>query len=222
MVGVVILSALGVWQLDRAEQKQLLEKAVQVSMSEEPLTITAALSDVEIAQFRRISVQGEYAGEHEILLDNATWNGKAGYHVITPLRIVNSDKHVLVNRGWVPVGADRRIVPVTSVPEGEVLVEGRLGRIKGKPAFISHDVPADNSGGKVWFYLDANYFSAKTGLEVKPYLLLLNKDSEGGYVREWPSYEGRYGMHIAYAVQWFCFALFAFFIYIWVSIKKHE
>jgi len=222
IVGVTILSVLGFWQLDRAEQKQQLEEAVEARMKGAPLEITGALGESETEQFRRLIVQGEYAGKHEILLDNATWNAKAGYHVITPLRIKDSARYVLVNRGWVPVGADRQIIPETSVPEGELVIEGRLGRIKGKPAFISDKLPPDNSGGKVWFYLDADYFSKKTGLVIEPYLLLLSKKSNGGYVREWPDYEGRYGMHMAYAVQWFSFALFALFIYIWVSVKKYE
>lgn len=222
IVGVSILASLGFWQLDRAEQKRQLEEAVEERLKSDPLEITGALNEGEIEQFRKLVVRGEYSGNEEILLDNATWNGKAGYHVITPLRINNSERFVLVNRGWIPVGADRKIVPETTVPEGEQLIRGRLGRIKGKPAFISSELPVDSSDGRVWFYLDGDYFSKKTGMVIEPYLLLLNKESEGGYVREWPDYEGRYGMHMAYAVQWFSFALFALFIYIWVSIKKHE
>jgi surfeit locus 1 family protein len=222
VVGVAILSSLGFWQLDRAEQKQQLEEAVEARMKGPPLLITGALDKKKIEQFRRLTVRGEYAGKHEILIDNATWNGKAGYHVITPFHIKGSDRYVLVNRGWIPVGRDRQIIPETTVPSGEMVVEGRLGRIKGKPAFISDKVPPDNSGEKVWFYLDGGFFSEKTGLSIEPYLLLLSNESGEGYVREWPDYEGRYGMHLAYAVQWFSFALFALFIYFWVSIKKHD
>ncbi len=222
VLGVTLLSTLGFWQLDRAEQKQQLEEAVEARMKGAPLSITGRLDKSEIEQFRRLKAQGEYEGKHEILIDNATWNGKAGYHVITPFHIKGSDRYVLVNRGWVPVGRDRKIVPETAVPSGEMVIEGRLGWIKGKPAFIGDKVPPDNSEGKVWFYLDGDYFSQKTGLAIEPYLLLLSSEGEGGYVREWPDYEGRYGMHMAYAVQWFSFALFALFIYIWVSVKKYE
>ncbi len=222
LLGVAVLTSLGVWQLNRAEFKQQLEDEIKQLMLEPALEVKGHLEVESIKRFRQLVVKGEYRSEFEVLLDNATWQGQAGYHVITPLRIGDTETYVLVNRGWLPVGNDRKIIPVTESPLAEVEVRGRLGRLRGKPAFISGDIAPDDGGGKVWFYIDADYFSEKTGLDIEPYLILLDKENVGGYARDWPSYEGRYGMHMAYAVQWFAFALFVLFIYLWVGFKKDE
>lgn len=37
--------------------------------------------------------------------------GRAGYHVIAPLRMEGSDAVVLVNRGWIELGSDRNVLP---------------------------------------------------------------------------------------------------------------
>ena len=52
-------------------------------------------------------------------------DGVAGYHVVTALRIPGRRERVLVNRGWVPAGGDRRVLP-------DVEVGGELRVVVGK------------------------------------------------------------------------------------------
>ncbi len=102
-----LMTGLGIWQLERAAWKQGLvdTHADRAHLSPVSLAIPAGLRDD--VQYRRVFARGYYDMEHQLLLDNRTYQGHAGYHVLTPLRLAESDTVVLVNRGWVPLGKSR-------------------------------------------------------------------------------------------------------------------
>lgn len=220
-IGAAVLSSLGIWQLNRADQKRNLADAVERLMSAPATEIRGPLSREKIEQFRRVELNGHYVVEEEILIDNATMKGKAGYFVMTPLRIDDGDFHVMINRGWIPLGKDRDQAPDTEAPKGLQKLKGRIDFFRSKPAFVSDDLSPISQDGRVWFYLDPGLYVNNSGLTIEPYQVLLDPESDGGYERAWPEFEGRDGMHLAYAVQWFAFALFAVFVFFWVSIKKN-
>jgi surfeit locus 1 family protein len=58
--------------------------------------------------FQRVSVAGEFDFEHEVVLRNRRLNDVAGFHVITPLRIDGSAFSILVDRGFIPIGAESK------------------------------------------------------------------------------------------------------------------
>ena len=66
--------------------------------------------------------RGVFVPERTVLLDNKVRHHRAGYEVVTPLRL--NGVHVLVNRGWVEAGRTRADLPQVPVPGGEVRVEG--------------------------------------------------------------------------------------------------
>jgi cytochrome oxidase assembly protein ShyY1 len=88
----------GFWQLGRAEEKQALFAAFE--RSAEGLTRYDPVTDNETEQYlyQRFKLTGRYEPERQILLDNMMYDGRPGYHVLTPLRI--GATAVLVNRGW--------------------------------------------------------------------------------------------------------------------------
>ena len=84
------------------------------------------LKDVE---YRPVRVRGEFLHENIVYIGPKTkiHNGNVdlfpppqenGYHVITPFKLENSEKRILVNRGWVP---NNKLTPTSrkeSVPTG--------------------------------------------------------------------------------------------------------
>ena len=111
-----LFAALGAWQLRRAETSRATRRAVRRAASRE--TVLAALpSDARRRRsaFARVEVRGEYVGRPQFLLDNMLHDGVAGYHVLTALRVAGRRERVLVNRGWVPAGGDRRVLPDVAV-----------------------------------------------------------------------------------------------------------
>lgn len=75
---------------------------------------------------RVIKVRGVYEPEFQILLDNRVYKGKAGYHVITSFRIDGSTMRILINRGWMPWGVDRQLLPKINTPIGTMRLSGLL------------------------------------------------------------------------------------------------
>src|SRR5687768_9896616 len=88
--------ALGNWQAGRAEHKRsLAEQQAQGAAVE-----ISAVSSTDHVN-KKIAATGEFVPQYTVLLDNKLRQGRAGYEVLTPLRLAGSSTHVLVNRGWV-------------------------------------------------------------------------------------------------------------------------
>jgi len=223
IIGITLFSALGIWQSNRAIEKQQLQEDFDRKNTQAAFLLNTSVDRLEAKKFLKTEVVGHYDSASEKLIDNTVHKGNAGYYVMTPfvLKDHNSDRPliIMVNRGWVPVGRDRNELPKLEAPAGEVRIKGQLAPPKSKPPLILGELPVRE---KVWPYFDLTVFRQNASAEVLPLIILLGQDEEGGYVREWPKYESKIGMHIGYAIQWFVFALIVLVTYLGMNIKKRE
>jgi len=217
-----LLIGLGVWQLERASWKQGLVDSHEGQGRLPPVAFMAAMVGDD-TQYRRVFARGYYDLEHQLLLDNRTLEGHAGYHVLTPLRLADSGGVVLVNRGWVPVGSSRAVLPEIPGTAGEVLVDATI-KLPPRKYFRLGDIDEDNSGWpKVVQQLRMDSLEQLLGVTLQPLILLLDKQDEFGFVRDWkPVYGATPDKHRAYAVQWFTLAVVLFMIYIGVNSKRRS
>jgi len=102
---LVLTLSLGQWQSGRAETKRALQARYDVAMREAPIHVGHTLLDRDSVLYRKLEVRGVFDPAHTILLDNRVYKGVAGYHILTPLIIDGGPLAILVNRGWVAVGA---------------------------------------------------------------------------------------------------------------------
>ncbi|CAG0950230.1 hypothetical protein MTYP_00149 [Methylophilaceae bacterium] len=213
----------GLWQYNKAEQKQALQAMYDRALLSEPVDLPLEFSDVGNWRYRQVKVSGEYTPEHQILLDNQVEQERAGYHVITPLRISRSEKYVLVDRGWVVANADRSILPEIETPAGEQAIVGHLWLPSEK--FYSLEAAGAGAGGHEWQLLwqnmDMSRYKQSVPFQVLPMVVRLDPESEaGGYSRQWPRPAERITTHIGYAYQWFGFAVAAVLIWVFVSFRR--
>jgi surfeit locus 1 family protein len=219
IVAVALFCVAGVWQLRRAEEKRALQAEYDRRATEAPIVIGSERQSAEALQFHRIEATGRYEAEYQILLDNRMHQGVPGYHVLTPLRIADGEMRVLVNRGWVALGADRSQLPVIDPPAGAVTVRGiatvpHLGFTLGDPMPLSRNAPA------VWQQPDLAHYAAEAPFPIQPVLVLLDPASEaGGLVRSWPRLDTGIAVHQAYAFQWFMLALAALVLYAVLTVR---
>lgn len=213
---------LGMWQLERATWKQGLVDAHAKSIHLAPVSLDWVLESEERIRYRPVAVRGRYDLKHQLLLDNRTYQGHAGYHVLTPLKLKNRDSVVLVNRGWVPVGQSRAVLPELPGPDKELALEGLTRPPPDKPSFRLAAVEEAHQGWpQVVQQLELAQLEQRLGYPLLPVIVLLDKADQHGFMRDWkPVYGVTPDKHRAYAMQWFTLALVLALIYIGVNSKR--
>ncbi len=213
MVAVVIAATLCVelagWQLHRLEARRAHNALITSNsgVSARPVgdVLVPGRSVGSGREYASVKARGTYDAAHQLLVRYRPLEGEPGFNVLTPLRLTGSKYAVLVNRGWIPslrsTGAPKAPTP----PTGEVTV---IARVRASEA-TDQQVPVND--GQVRF-IQVRAISA-----VVPYPLL------GDYVelaRQVPAQrsdlphmlpppELSEGPHLAYAFQWYMFALIA-------------
>jgi surfeit locus 1 family protein len=210
--------SLGNWQTRRATEKRDLqtrlaggERAAPVHLGSQPVVADALL-------FRRVEARGIYVPEAEILLDNRIHDGVAGYYVLTPLLIDGGKQLVLVNRGWLAAGQDRRVLPVTSLPVGRQEVVGVAVPLRSRYFEFSGAAPA----GKLWQNLDVDRYAGRLDKPLQPVLLQQIGGADDGLVRDWPRPDTGVAMHESYALQWYGLAATLLVLYFGLNLKRRE
>lgn len=221
-VGALLLAALGFaalgrWQLERAEVNRAIAALFEDSAALPPLE--QPVSEAEPFRYRPMRLRGHYVPESQVLLDNMTSHGVAGYQVLTPLR-VDDGALVLVNRGWVPASPDRNVLPDVEIAgAGEVVVRGRVDRLPRAALDLGAPAATEGEPVTVLSFPDFAAIESALGAEVWHFQLLLDPAASDGFVREWAPETGRADRNIAYAVQWFGLALLALVIGIGMALK---
>lgn len=206
---------LGLWQLQRADEKQALQTEYDRRAHMSPAPLGASLQPAAELRFHRIEATGRYEPEYQILLDNRVHRGIAGYHVLTPLRLEGSDTRVLVNRGWVPLGADRGQLPDTSIPAGPVTIAGIAIEPHAHPFVLGALSPLVRKSPTVWQQLDLERYAETVPFPIQPVVVLLDpQNSAGGFVRAWSRLDAGIAVHHGYAFQWFALALATIVVYV--------
>ncbi|HLF96823.1 MAG TPA: SURF1 family protein [Methylococcaceae bacterium] len=207
LVLVWALSELGMWQLRRAAEKQALMALYQARVEREPVTWRDLQADAASdARFRRVRIRGEYDVSRQFLLDNQVLGGEAGYHVLTPFLIDGGGPYILVNRGWIPLGASRAQIPALSEPRGTRELSGALERFPAVGLILKGAEIAGETWPSVVQVLDADRIGARLGKSVYALQFLLDAGVAEGYAREWRPLDLRPEKNKAYAFQWFSLA----------------
>ncbi|MFT6031077.1 MAG: surfeit locus 1 family protein [Oleiphilaceae bacterium] len=227
------LVSLGSWQLNRADDKQSLQKMIDQRSALEPLSLNMPFE--EFAPYQIVQATGEYRAKDSILLDTVVYQGKPGYFLITPFEIIASRAVILVNRGWLPQGTIKQDLPTFKTPEGLITLEGHLNPPMSNPALKDNLSNPLSATPPLWYYMDQAFFSQINGYSVLPLILKLKvggqtstfsstsipkEYTEIALIQDWPNYDANSGVHIGYSIQWFVFAIFGLLAYIGISFKK--
>lgn len=231
---LLLLISLGFWQLDRAEQKRQIDAGVHNAIKQTPLNLNRYLaknlatstSSAALNQqvYRHVTATGEYDNK-TFLLDNRTYQGKAGFHVITPYLFAdqNQKQHaVLVNRGWVPFQGNRTNIPDILLKKPQAPIVGNIKPI-GKSILLNDSEESSQLSSqfpRIIQSVSLDKLSKTLNYPLLPVLIELDKSQENGFIRDWKPYYGSVDKHIAYAVQWFSMAAVLVILYIKTNTKK--
>ena len=211
VVLIPIMVRLGFWQYHRHEDKVAHNDLSSHNIAREPVPADEILAVGKKLpadlQWRRVTATGRYDTGHEVLARQRSMNDVVGLYVVTPL-VTDDGRTLLVNRGWIPNpprATDRPEVP--PAPTGTVTVTGRLrpdetredsgirdraalpGQVMRISGFeLGAQVPRPMFGG----YIELT--EQQPTLADAPDLVPAPDDED-------------LGPHLAYAVQWWLFAL---------------
>ena len=216
--GLIALTLwLGNWQLDRAQEKRERQALLESRMNDNPLTLTAAGGDAQPLLYRRVRAAGRWMGRRQFFVDNQIHEGRAGFHVITPLELEPGPGVLLVNRGWIARTAEYPRAPVVAVPQGRVEIAGLATRPPERYLELSPQTVA----GDVWQNLSIERFALATGLKVAPVVALLDSPPAGlAAIREKP--DAGVAKHVEYAFTWFALAATAFALWLGLNFRRER
>jgi len=215
IAGIALAAAAGSWQLDRAHEKERLQQVYDRGAAEAAVVLSDAPAEAQTLLFRRIEATGKFVPRSAVLLDNKVLAGVAGYHVIVPLRIADSPKHVLVNRGWVAAGADRSRLPDVRTPIGSVTVIG-IAVLPGR--FL--ELSGAETTGPVWQNLTIERYRRVMQLDIQPLVIEQHHDLGDGLARSWGRPDFGVAKHYGYAAQWFSLCALIVFLYIFFHVRR--
>jgi surfeit locus 1 family protein len=194
-----LFASLGTWQTRRAGEKLEIEQQHQAAAI---VSLETALAKDQ--RFAQIDAAGHYDPLRHILLDNQIWQGRAGVHVFTPFYTLDGTA-ILVNRGWLPIAADRQSLPEIPTTQTEVVLRGMLnippvpGRIIGQA-----DKLRQNLWPQLVTYLNLENIARSLNVPLESYVIQLSTQEQDGFEgRHWKPVFMTSTRHKAYAFQWF-------------------
>lgn len=186
---------LGQWQLERAAEKRVRQAAFDAAAQVPPVALSMVPEFFEA--YTRVRVEGVFDSAHQVFIDNRVHQGRAGYHVITPL--IHAGGVVLVNRGWLPVPPDRAEVPRAPPPAGRIVMEGML--LSARSRYV--ELSSASAAGPVWQNLDLDRYRQTYRADLPDRLVLQTSLAADGLIRDWPLPGLGADRHMSYAAQWF-------------------
>jgi surfeit locus 1 family protein len=222
----LITARLGLWQLERAGEKQALAEQIESRSRLPPLDAAGlpartASPEVLAALHSRIGhIAGSWLPGSTVFLDNRQLNGRPGFFVITALQLEGRQDMLLVQRGWVARDVtDRLKVPEVPTPSGRVLVTGRIA----PPPARLYDFGGDEQGA-VRQNIDVDQRSAELGVRLLRLSLLQTAPSgpatSDDMQRDWPAPAVGIHKHHGYAFQWFALSALTAGLYVWFQVLR--
>lgn len=230
LVVAAVCARLGFWQLDRLEQRQARNAALEAAGEQPELVIETGMAgrladDPEVYRNRRARLRGVYDGERQIVLRGRAHEGRPGVHLITPLRLAGEGRVVLVNRGWLPSPDGASLDSLPAPPRGERTVRGLLQEVPDAGDGGGRSVArASGTATETFRRLDRAMLASHLPYPVLSlYLQRLPVAGDDGppHAVAMPALDG--GPHLGYAVQWFSFAaifVIGFGVMVWLRSDR--
>ncbi len=231
--GTLVLVRLGIWQLDRLEQRRAFNAQVESARSQSVLDLNVEQPlDLVTMEWRSVKIVGKYDFENQVAVRNQYYLNQSGYHLLTPLRFDQAQRGlsqgtaVLVDRGWIPADGNSTPEDWRKYDEaGEVKVTGQIRLGQGKPALggVADALPADGSRLAIWNNADLEKISNQLPYPIYAIYIQPSADPMDAEppIPFQPELELTEGPHFGYALQWFTFAAILFIGYPFF-VRKQE
>ena len=216
---VAVGVSLGNWQLRRAEQKLTLQQQILARAEFVPFNANSFPPAQAPEEFRRVIAEGEFISAWPVYLDNRPYQGRAGFYLLMPFKLVGSEQSILIMRGWFPRDAiNREHIPTIPVPEGVIRLEGRVRASTGKLMQLGE--AAALQPGALAQNVEVADFAYASKLSLQTFIIEQTNDTADSLVRDWPLPSVGIDTHKGYAFQWYVLALVAALFFLLTGFKR--
>ena len=205
LVGIGVLVRLGIWQLDRLEQRRASNAFLAEQLAQPAVLLTGKEGpDVLLTmENREVAAAGSFDYEHQFTILLQDWQGRTGVHLVVPL-LLTDNRAILVDRGWIPQDASTS-TRIYDVPN-PVTVTGyvQLSQVPhyGERNTESHPFQPEQ------YRIDIEVLQAQLPYALLPVFMQQSPSGDDSLpYRVKPEVDLSEGPHLSYALQWFSFAL---------------
>jgi surfeit locus 1 family protein len=211
----VVLIGLGVWQLERLQWKRALIAEMNRNMAQPPVSLDAALSLGDAAEYRPVALDGRFDNRLEVYVFATGPQGAPVYHVLTPLRL-DDHRVMLVDRGVVPLALRDPSSRPGSEPVGQIHIVG-IWRTADRPGVFT---PAPDTSRRIWYARDVAGIARIEHLTLAAPAII--EASASPHSVAWPKAgQTRVDLpndHLQYAITWFLLA--GALVVIWFAFHR--
>jgi surfeit locus 1 family protein len=218
---VCLFVALGLWQLDRAGQKQVIHDAYLENREKWAVSLNELSEDFDFTSQLGRAVEAKVSFlDRYLVLDNQPRYGRPGYLLLAAFAVDGTESSVMVNLGWVPAPPRREQLPSFRLAGS---APGRiLGRLAAPPAIgllLGRAGDWEALAPSVYRIQTVDFTQISAWLErpALPALVEIDPDQNWGFDKTWRIPGSGAERHRAYAVQWFCFAAIAALLWLFLS-----
>jgi surfeit locus 1 family protein len=207
-----ILFSFGTWQVKRLFWKEALIERYTTQSQSNPIKNPSKL-DSSINEFKSVEFTGSFLHKNEIYITGKTYEGNAGFHVITPFEL-NNNKIILINRGWVSEGYRNPEKRKFSLVEGQILIKGIIRYPQKKGYFV----PENDGKNGFWFTIKPNeiinFLNLTSNKVINNYYIDALRQGEKLTLPIGVTGKPKLrNQHLSYAVTWYGLALSLLFVY---------
>lgn len=227
LLGAAVCIRLGIWQLDRLEQRRAFNAhyLATANLPELDLNIEQG-SDLGSMEYRPVRVKGKYDFSNQVALLNFYHDGVYGYDLLTPL-LLGDGRAVLVERGWIPgTGNETRDGWSRYDESGEVTVRGVVRVGVTRTPFGGQADPTPTAGQSrldFWNFINIQRLAVQIPYPIQPVYIQPVADPSDSTppIPATTEVEISEGPHFGYALQWFTFAAILMFGYP-IFVRRQE
>ncbi len=242
---------LSFWQFGRYQLKTNWHTAINHHQNQSPLhwkDINALLiheENLQSLRYQTLELRGKFLNNSQLFLDNQVYQGKAGYHVLTPFSIKDTGCLILVDRGWVS-GQRREELPIIPSIHEEVSLKGWISfpiqtlklssntdnsplSVLEADRFYKSTYTNESSETQPLYPLHAplriqmvefNALSELFQQKVLPMILKLPEDNPYSFATEAIIFTIQPERHLGYAIQWLSMAIGVFIYFVVINTDR--